>query len=171
MSTKQYSNVEEVYAAITEAVGGFDLHHNGAGMDMIEKVVTGIQLRSMAHQCTWDGESWPNNSAEYLAYKKRYYDSGLINYRTGQMLSQESLMGEWHVGEKMLEIRYGTGRPPDRSMNGYMEPCDELITDREKADRAIINGRGFFDLDDEIKDETFNVFSDAFAKHLRDSLT
>ncbi len=167
MSTSQYSNIEDVYHWLDESVSGFSLHESEAGMNMIEKVVTGIQLRSIADQMTWDAQPWPENQGEYLSYKKAHYDSGLINYRTGQMLSQTSLLGENHIGEKQLEIRYGTGKPPDSSMNGYMESSDFETTDREKAEIAELNGREFFDLDDEIREQTFQVFSEAFGKHLR----
>lgn len=167
MSTSYESNIDDVGRWLRESIGGFSLHDSEAGVNMMEKVVTGIQKRSFADQCTWDGEAWPENSDRYLAFKKANYGSGLINYRTGQMLSQTSLLGENHIGDKQLEIRYGTGRPPEDSMNGYMESSDLETTDREKAEIAELNGRGFFDLDDDIREQAFQVFSEAFGKHLR----
>lgn len=167
MSTHHESNVDEVYGWLDRSVSGFSLHDSEAGINMIEKVVTGIQLRSMADQCTWAGEAWPENDPDYLEYKKRHYDSGLINYRTGQMLSQTSLLGENHIDRKSIEMRYGTGQVPDSSMNGYMEPSDLETTDREKAEIAVLAGRSFFDLDDDIRNQVFEVFSEAFGEHLK----
>jgi hypothetical protein len=43
------------------------------------------------------------------------------NYRTKQMLSRESLLGEVVVNKDSAEVRYGTGKPPTAGAEGNIE--------------------------------------------------
>lgn len=161
------SNIDDIAGFITGLADGFSFVHSGAGMESVEKVVTGIQHRSEQFQCTGGGEAWPENSPEYLIDKANRYGTRLINYRTGQMLGQESLIGETVIEDKLVTMRYGTGRPPQSSVNGYMEPSDEEVTDIEKAEIALASGRAFYELDDAINEQVGAVVAEAYAEYLR----
>jgi hypothetical protein len=83
------------------------------------------------------------------------------------MLSRTSILGTVVIDTNEIEIRYGTGKPPTYSDNGFMTESDRQTTDIEKAYWASQDDRQFFELDDEIKDATFQIFTDAFGQHLR----
>jgi hypothetical protein len=70
-------------------------------------------------------EPWPENSERYRTKKLRKYKAGKTNYRTKQMLSRESLLGEVVVNKDSVAIRYGTGNPPTSGAEGCTEESDK----------------------------------------------
>lgn len=166
MTTTYESNVDDVHRSVMEAITGFNFHKGGSGWHMVEAVADGIQERSADRQMA-AVQVWYANEPIYRAWKQRKYGTDKTNYRTGQMLSRESLLGVVVIDTNTIEIRYGTGRPPAYSENGYMEDSDRQTTDIEKAYWASQDDRQFFELDDRIKDHTFQIFTDAFGDHIR----
>jgi hypothetical protein len=167
MHTYQFDNFEEVSAWILGSVKTFDLGENSRGQAIAEAVAEGIARRSYDVQGSPSDPDWPENKPPYKKRKERLYGTGKTNYRTGQMLSRESILGKVTIDPKTVEIHYGTGKPPTDGMNGYIEEADKQITDIEKAFIAASNDRAFFELDDEIKNRTSEIVSDALADHLR----
>lgn len=159
-------NADEIGRWIQKSVNEFTFQKGLSGWHMVEAVADGIQERSADKQMA-AVQVWYANEPEYRAWKKAHYGTDKTNYRTGQMLSRESLLGVVKIDTNSIEIQYGTGKSPTTSDNGYMDKSDRQVTDIEKAYWASQDDRQFFELDDKIKDATFQIFTDAFGDHLR----
>jgi hypothetical protein len=157
------SNIDDVDRAITGTLYRFGMtsqsKQRNLGEDLAHGVADGIEVRSDQQQ---RGEVviWPENSDNppgkgYKSRKKRLYGTDKTNYRTSQMLSHESLVGELLVDRNEVKMTYGTDRAPTTSANGYIEERDKRVTDREKAAYAHEDGkdRDFYELDEQIVDE------------------
>lgn len=167
MSTSYHSNIDDVGAWLDRCIDGFSLNEDERGRDIAESIAEGIEVRSDQEQ-SGALDDWPKNSEPYRTRKLRKYGTDKTNYRTKQMLSRASLLGDVVVNKDSVDIRYGTGRPPDGS-SGHVEKSDQQITDIEKARFAHQLGRPFFELDDEIADKAFEIFCDQFEDHIESS--
>jgi hypothetical protein len=171
MSTKYFSNDSEIDAWLRASVAAFDIRDRGVGHDAAEAVADGIIERSHEQQ---KGATvpWPENSDNppgqgYRSKKGKRYGTTKTNFRTGQMLSRASVLGTVVITKNTVEIRYGTGKPPTSSVNGYIEERDKQITDVEKAEYADELGRPFFELDETICDHIFDIIGDGLGDHIR----
>ena len=151
------SNQSENDAAL-DALCNWDFTVTGQdqalGRELATHVVAqGIADRSMRSEAP-DGSMWMANAPLYRAWKKSHYGFDQPNVRTGQMLSLESLVGDTTVGPELVEMRYGTGRPPvaAATLGAEMTQGDKDITDIEKAFFCSAE-RPFYGLDDEISEE------------------
>ena len=165
------SNVDDVFAWLTRCVDGFSLAESGRGNSIAETIAQGIEERSDQRQQGAD-EPWPENSDNppgkgYRSRKRRKYKTDKTNYRTKQMLSRESLLGEVVVNKDSVTINYGTGKPPTAGAEGYIENSDKQITDIEKAFYAHQLDRPFFELDEQLIDKVFDDFCDELEEHLQ----
>ena len=155
----------------TIATFGFTATHEGRALGelIVDNVVEGIALRSIERQCGGDGVRWPLNSDARRREKFRRMGQALTNVDTGQMLSAKSLRGTTKITQHMVTMDYGTNTPmnvPDRLpatqrivvLGGIAK---ERVTDVDKAYYALIQGRSFFELDD-----NFKSFSTTLAAHL-----
>jgi hypothetical protein len=83
--------------------------------------------------------------------------------RTGQMLSQLSLLGQTTIGPQRIELKYGLGVPPSSGSTGYIEDGDMKVTEREKAGWTEAE-RPFYALDDRIGDEVMTAIGEWLQK-------
>jgi hypothetical protein len=182
MNQRTFGNDAEIAAWLIDGVTSFDLNSPaGPGGKpladaLVDNHVAMISARSLEEQRGPDG-SWPANQEPYATIKREEFGSTQVNVRTGEMLSTESLEGQHYVQADTLVHVYGTGRPgepaeprprptkrgkPRKPRAVRAEP-----TDIQKAQWAEEAGRGFFGLDDQIKDRNAEIVSDALAEHLR----
>lgn len=165
-------NVQEVIASVRSTLDRIDFTMTGPsgdtlGHDVAMAVVEAIQERA-ARQETPDGMRWPPNSLDYTAEKWEKYGWTRTNYRTGQMLSTESLYGRTTVTTEGVDMVYGTDEPPMNSSapSGYMSPEDQEITDVEKAQYAHEQGREFYGTNDQDAEKIKGLIEDAIARHI-----
>lgn len=168
-----FSNVDQVFAwvgrTIEEINFGMPGIHESLGYDMAIAIAEGIAERSYSEQ-RGASEVWPENSDEYAREKEKLYGSRWINVRTAQMLSMSSLAADIAIqdGGETVVMCYGTGEPPSSSLTGHLEDSDREVTDKEKAAAAHLNGRPFFELDDDIvHDRVMPVVAEALTKYLQ----
>lgn len=128
------------------------------GLDAVHIVAEGIVDRSAKNQGSASGNPWPPNRADYTAAKLAKYSVSLIGFRTGQMISIPSLLGQVDIRPREIEIRYGTGRPPTRSMTGHIEPADMKVTDTQKAEWFTNKKGDFYEVDEKIADKVREHF-------------
>lgn len=168
------SNVDRVDSWLQAAIKGVNFEMPGPistlGHDMTVVATEGIQKRSYQDQ-RGKSEVWPENSEPYRTEKEQLYDIDKTNYRTSQMLSTLSVLGEQHVadGGKTYVWQYGEGRPPSSSLTGHLSASDLAITDREKAEKAHAEGRPFFELDEDINTQKIlPVLAESLGKYLQE---
>jgi len=142
-------------------------HGESLGKEAAAHVADGIRDRSVKEQGGPDG-AWPANEPKYTARKNQLYNTTLIGFRTGQMLSQPSLLGRVDVTPHLVEIHYGTGKAPSDSMHGYISDQDKLVTDTEKAGYFTDLKGAFFVLDTTIADKIRGYFADELDKFIRE---
>jgi hypothetical protein len=153
------SNIDEVERLLEQLVAGFNFLTPGKdeslGKDLAGVAVSGIVDRSTTEQVGPDGQAWADTEPAYTRAKIKYYGTDLIGVRTGQMLSEQSVMGETTITADEVTIKYGTGNPPTGTgAKGVApKPSDLAVTDREKAGYFEAGGRRFFGLDTEIGDQ------------------
>ena len=144
---------------------GFDVTEEGKALGRVlaEEVAEGIQLRSFTTQSSPSTGTWPKNSEPYGEQKHRHYGWEETNYRTGQMLSFTSLLGKVEITKNEVIITYGTGEPPDKgfSPTEYFDRLADNISDDDKSFYAHTQGRGFFELDEEICEATNRSIGEA----------
>jgi len=125
-----------------------------------------------ADQKQTDGVPFPKNDKDYAEMKARKYGFAppAFGFRTGQMLSIESLLGEIEIDADRVVVRYGTGRAPERSSaSGYISEADKRTTDREKADLMHHKARKraqFFQIGVAGRAAVLEVVKDALTRHL-----
>ena len=173
------TNVDEIGRSLIGVIEsfGFTSTHEGKALGelIVDEVVGGIQARSAERQCGGVGPRWPINEKTRYEEKQKRLGVCLTNFDTGQMLSAESLKGKVRISQNLVEIEYGTGEAadvPDRlpathRIDVLGGTAKEPVTDIDKATYAAEQGRGFFELDDEICDETFKAFSETLSEHIR----
>ena len=179
-------NIDEVVNWLENLVNSFNFLMPGIdqslGRDLVNAVAWGIADRSATELRGADGTPWPENSDNppgqgYKSWKARNYGVfDMPNFRTGQMLSLESLKGRPEIDEHTILMHYGTGDPPQTSAapTGYLSDEDQKITDVEKAQFAHASdehrpARPFYELDDDIRRAAIEVAADALAQYLTDA--
>ncbi len=165
------SNIKDVVNWLEHFVAGFNFTLPGTDQNMgrdLAKVVAGrISERAVQKSRGADPGQWRENSDNppgkgYKSRKRKAYgwaeSDGKPNVRTGQMVSEESCMGDTRVGEQLVEMHYGEDRPPtknhspvDRRTPSQIR-ADEKVTDRQKAGYAVEMDRPFFEVDDDIEE-------------------
>ena len=180
MSVRSFSNEAEVLAWLTTGVTSFDFNAPVPGGGTLAQAIQAnhaqqIQERSLGEQ---RGPLLPfkKNDPVYAARKLEEFGSDLVNYRTGAMLSKESLEGQITVnGTEMVHV-YGTGQPGDPEQGRKAKPTRPGRKDRktkaeptdiQKANWAAELGREFFGLDDQMKVRNAELVGEALAEHLR----
>lgn len=151
------SNIDELMASLDGFLDSFNFQRKGIdqslGRDVALCVVRGPdagQLGGIAGRIAKgvqpDGTPMKENSPEYAAMKERRYQWSETNHRTGQMESMESMTADIRIEPDKIELHYGTGQAPDKSVspNGFISKSDRRIDDRTKAMYAHAQGRAFF---------------------------
>jgi hypothetical protein len=164
------SNIKDVTAWLENFVAGFNFLRPGTdqnlGRDLAHVVAGRISERATQRSRGADPSPWRELTDKpagkgYKSRKQKAYGwaeaDGKPNVRTGQMVSEESCMGDTRVGEQLVEIHYGEDRPPakthspvDRRTPSQIRG-DEKVTDRQKAGYAVELDRSFFEVDDDIE--------------------
>jgi hypothetical protein len=113
---------------------------------------------------------WPRNSIERRDRKRKAYGWDDTNYATGQMLSFVSVLGVVTVEPTLVTMAYRTGQPPQepKNPNRYMSYADAHTTDEDKSFWAHTQGRGFYELDDQICAENYQIFATALGNYIRE---
>jgi hypothetical protein len=175
--TTSFSNQNEVAEWLRSCLDdfGFDSPSGATtlGEAIRENHVQQIQERSFGEQRGADAP-WPANSEPYRTIKEEEFGSDLINVRTRQMLSRESLRGRATADKREILHTYGldeagdsnAGRKPRRDGKPRKARAVEP-TDVDKAGWADEQQRQFFELDDQIRDKNADLVADALAEHLR----
>jgi hypothetical protein len=153
------SNVDDVLRDL-KAIAlsfGFEATIEGKtlGDDIAGITADMIAARSIDTESGADGQ-WPANAPKYAEWKAAKYGVDKPNFRTGQMLSIESLIGGTAVSTHDVQMQYGTGQPPTRSATGqgFNSATDGSVTDIEKA-YFCSTTRPFYMLDETIGDAVF----------------
>jgi hypothetical protein len=157
--------IDEYFRDLNALIATFNFTRKGRekalGREAAQLVAEGIVDRSAKKQGGADN-NWPPNSAKYTAWKENLYNVKLIGFRTGQMISIESLLGHVDIEPLHVLIRYGTGLPPTRSMSSsYISDEDRKVTDTQKADFFTAKKGDFFEVDDTIADKVREHFASA----------
>jgi hypothetical protein len=188
MNTRSFSNQAEVGAWLIAAATDFGFNTPATpggkklGDAIVDNHVAMITARSLDEQRGAQGD-WPKNQEPYATIKREEFGSNLVNVRTGEMLSAESLHGAPTITDKEVTHVYGTGRPGEtpeprpRGVGGVgkrkrqgpakFRKTRPEPTDIQKAAWAAEQGRGFFELDDKIKAANVEIVGEALAEHLR----
>ncbi len=97
-----HSNGAEIAQHFTDTVTSFEFRTTREGRALGDvRVADGIAVRSFTRQCDGQGSSWPKNSNRgpsgkwhgYAERKHRKFGWEETNFRTGDMISRESLLG------------------------------------------------------------------------------
>jgi len=176
MSHTYVTNAADVGEALVKEIQsfGFRSTHEGRALGeiIVEEIAEGIAIRSTEQQMSPSAGTWPENSDNpagkgYRSRKKKKYGTDLVNERTGQMLSIQALKGEVKISDRLIEMRYGSATCPQSAKNGAtLTNQDATTMDIVKAFYAERQGRGFYELDQDITDKTFNSTSEALGQHL-----
>lgn len=154
------ASVEQVFDELTRLIQGFNFRLAGAdrsmGRDLCRTIAGQIQIRA-ATESRGAGSRWKENTEKTKKGKEKYgwpENDGKPNFRTGQMLSLESLLGNPEVSEHEVTMTYGTGSPPvsGYSPSGHISKHDRDVTDVQKAGWAVEHDRPFYEIDDLIVD-------------------
>jgi hypothetical protein len=135
----EYSNIDEVIAALDKIVEGFGFDLTTGDKDLGQDCagIFAEDVQALGAQGIGSEGEWPANEDEYAAYKERVY--GVVerpNVRTNQMLSQDSLQNH-ETSHEVVDLIYGTGEPPRDGVAGRpVKAADKKVTDREKAGYA-----------------------------------
>jgi hypothetical protein len=168
--------------ALTATINTFGFKSTNEGRALgeliVDEIIDGIQTRSIERQCDGNGVPWPKNAPSTAARKYAQYGEAIVNKDTGQMLSAKSLRGTTVISQYLITMDYGTNTGmagPDRlpAVQRIGHRVDitggqakEVVTDVDKAMYAAEQGRGFYELDDQICDATFARFSETLGAHL-----
>jgi hypothetical protein len=133
------------------------------GKDIALVIVEEIRTRTVDNAQAADGSTLKENEPRYAARKRAKYGMDQPLLRTGQMLSQLSLLGQTTIGPQRIEMKYGLGVPPSSGSTGYIEDGDMKVTDREKAGWTEAE-RPFYALDDRIGDEVMTAIGEWLQK-------
>lgn len=176
------TNINDVVAWIGRFVGSFNFTRPGIdqslGRDLAHEVAGQIAIRAAAESRGPDPGRWEPNARRYRERKARHYGwPDNPNYRTGQMLSHESLLGEPAVDPDRVLMHYGTNEAPrgNKSPVDNRTPseraADARATDVDKAEWTTQGGKGrparpFYQIDDAIRDRVIEVAGEALADYL-----
>lgn len=166
------SNIDDVSQWTENIIMDFgfdspDDQHGTVGMACADSIAEGIQ--ELGDQMLGpDMEEWPINEPKYMKWKARNFSGERrTNWRTHQMLSKESLLGEVEVTRDQVTMKYGTGQvsPDEKRPDG--------ITDTQKAELAHDPNlppdkrREFYAIGEVAEDHVFDTVSDALENHLQ----
>jgi hypothetical protein len=114
-----------------------------------------------------DGSPWPSGDDAYRAKKRQQYGWDDPNYRTGHMLSEESMRGRTTVEQHEINLVYGTGQHASRSVSPtqHMSAADRKLTDIQKAQLAY-ETRDFWGLSDNDEEAVFDECQDAMDNYI-----
>lgn len=182
------SNIDEVGNWINGIIGKISFTSSVGGKSLAQEIqgviAEMIRDRSITMKMDGDGKGWEPNSRKWKAYKQRVYGTVNIGEMTGQMLSNESLMGRLKFDDETMEMRYGIGRKARvtkkvRSKKGPHNTKagkgarQNVATDIQKGDwftrgcdvdkkgrRQNRPKRPFYEMDDVISEEVFDTISD-----------
>jgi hypothetical protein len=179
------TNAAEVGERLVETIRsfGFTITHEGKapGQLLADNTAAGIHERSVVRQCDGDGKPWPLNSDKRRRMKYRRDGFCLTKVDTGQMLSLATLKAKVTVEQHLVTNTYGTGEPspPPTHQSGGLggsaarsrisfggQTSYEAITDVDKATFAAEQGRGFYELDQDITDGNFKRWQETLDAHL-----
>jgi hypothetical protein len=174
-------NGPEIAAQFAESIATFrfdaKLEGRMLGRVIADVIVDGIAKRSQGTQSAPSTGRLPPNRNYGLGgiwhghaeRKHRKYGWEDTNYRTEQMLSHPSLAGKVEVRNDLVTLTYGTGQPPSVGVgpNNYSEPPDRTVTDDDKAFYAHEQGRGFYELDEDIGEQIDAQVEEVLALHLQ----
>jgi hypothetical protein len=149
--------ITEYFERLEKLLGTFNFtrqgHEESIGKDAAGIVAQGIIDRSVSDQ-GGPNAAWPQNDPDYTADKVLLYNVSLIGFRTGQMISLPSLLGNVIIEPDTVTMNYGAGNPPRESMSSnYLSKGDKSVTDRKKAGWFTEKKGPFFAYDDKIADE------------------
>ena len=170
------SNIDDVEAAFDDLFDLFGFDTRMADGKTVGDAIT-LAIAEDIHASPPqdpDGNPWPENSdtapGYYKSRKKRKYGSDVTGYRTGQMLSRESLCGEPEIGRDEMTMTYGTGKPPSHGEDGLGFDADEdgKVTDREKAEYFSEKVGAFYGLNERREEEATAVIREGFANRARE---
>lgn len=175
------SNIAAVMASLDAFLDSFNFTRKGVegslGKDVAMAVIRGPEQGQMggimgriAAEVQPDGSPMRQNSPEYAARKDREYGWSEVNRRVGQMTSQQSLAADIRVSPDLVELHYGTGEAPDKSVspNGHISKADRRVTDKEKATFAHQQGRAFFGVGEGDFENCVSVAQASLDEHIKD---
>ena len=171
------SNIDEVEAKISDVWESFGFSIPGIGGGTLGQDCAGTVADAIATDAAQskgaEGQTFPENSPKYKAWKARRYGQDAPGYRTGQMLSLESLKGEVQIEGDEVVMTYGTDEPPTRSSTGmgFNPDTDGAITDREKMGYITEKFGPIFAMNADRQTEVTEVIGDAFSRHIRSKLS
>ena len=167
-------NIDDIERWLTELAAGFNFTMRGEdqslGRDLAGVVAQGIIDRTIAHQQDATGGGLKALSEAYRKRKLKEYGLDDILFRTGQMLSLESVLGDLSLSPEEVQMTYGTGDPPARGAGpmGKISDQDKEVTDREKAAFAHESDRPFYGLDTTIADDVAKAAAEALGSYLKE---
>jgi hypothetical protein len=189
------SNIDEVVRYLENFLRSFDFtrkdEDQSLGRDITLLVAERIAERS-ARGVDAQGNAWPVNSDKpshwhkdawgnplrYRTWKQLVYGWSNPNYRTGQMLSTQSLRGDKTTIQRteILTV-YGTDEPPDRggSPTRAIAYWDKNGTDTDKAYYAHDGQskqrikRPFYELNDEDVEAIVALCQDNLTEMIRET--
>jgi hypothetical protein len=164
--------IRESFHKLEGLIATFDFTRQGQGESMDKDaagiVAEGILDRTVNDQAGVDG-IFIANDPKYTARKRKLYNVELIGFRTGQMISLPSLLGNVDVAPDTVLITYGTGQPPSSSMSSnYISTSDKAVTDTAKAGYFTAKKGRWFAIDDPISDKVREYFSDQLGVFIRE---
>jgi len=180
MADANHMNADEVIDWLRRLIESFNFSLPGKdqnlGRDLAHVLAGQIAERSAQLGRGADAAEWPPNPPVYAALKAEHYGwpDRKPNYRTGQMLSQESLFGRTTVQDQLVEVVYGTGVAASRTFSPLdnrtpsEKKADESTTDLQKAEWATPK-RPFFDFDDVIEEAVIEEADKALNTYILDA--
>jgi hypothetical protein len=160
------SNIDDVVGWLEQFIRGFNFLRPGKdqnlGRDLARVVAGQIFERATQESRGANPQRWAALTPKYLTRKRRAHgwpeEDGKPNFKTGQMLSYESLLGQPQITEAEVLMVYGTGDPPRDckspvdNRTQHERDKDERVTDRDKGGWAHAKGRPFYELDETIEE-------------------
>lgn len=174
MPPREVSNIDQVCTWIDDVINSIDFTRPGEDESIGKDVAVSIAQEiadDAAEQMEPDGTPFPANEAKYAAWKGRKYgmQEPAYGYRTGQMLSLESLIGEVDVKADEVTMTYGKDLPPTRSSaSGYISDQDKAVTDRQKMGWMKDKGVNIYKLSDLVRQRAFELIREWFARVIRE---
>lgn len=175
------SNIDELIASMDSFLDSFNFQRKGIegslGKDVAMTIIRGPDVASMggimgriADKVQPDGTPMKPNAPTYAAEKDRAYGWSEVGRRTGQAFSQVSLYGRTTIGPYTIEMRYGTDATPTSSVspNGHISDADQEITDTRKGMFLTQQGRAFYVVNDEDRQNVIGVTQANLDDHIKE---
>jgi hypothetical protein len=153
------SNVEEWAERFRRRWSEFGFHtrpHGGStvGEELVANTAEGIHERSLYQQHGGDRTpgQWPRNRGRYAIEKAKDVGHNIVNVYTGEMVSQDEIAGEVTMTSTMIVMRAGSG--------------PEVVA---RAWYAHEQGRGYYELDNEIRQSNIGIEGHDLGEAIHDS--